>query len=232
MKWFKHDAAANMDAKLRRVRLKYGMEGYGLYWYCLELIAGSVEKNNLTFELEHDAEIIAYDVGISQALVEEMMVFMCEQGLFENDTGKITCLKMLTRSDEYTQKIIRGDITCRDSVPTLSGENPKKSLLLEQNRTEQNRKEGGPHPDPHTDPDQAKPRSRFAPPTLEEVRKYVREKGYSIDPEQFFDYYTANGWFQGKAKIKDWKACVRTWVNRDQAFLAAKPKKDPFAGAL
>lgn len=85
------------------------------------------------------------------------------------------------------------------------------------------REEGGPHTDP--------PNARSARPTLEEVRKYVREKNYSIDPEQFFDYYTANGWFQGKAKIKDWKACVRTWVKRDSGK-ADKPKKDPFAGAL
>ena len=33
MKWFKHDANASIDAKLKRLRLKYGMEGYGVYWY-------------------------------------------------------------------------------------------------------------------------------------------------------------------------------------------------------
>ena len=37
MKWFKHDSNANTDAKLKRVRMKYGMQGYGLYWYCLEI---------------------------------------------------------------------------------------------------------------------------------------------------------------------------------------------------
>jgi hypothetical protein len=60
MRWFKHDADANADAKLKKVRIKYGMQGYGLYWYCLELIAGNVDVDNITFELEHDAEIIAH----------------------------------------------------------------------------------------------------------------------------------------------------------------------------
>ena len=63
MKWFKHEAAANMDAKLQEVLLDYGLEGYGLYWYCLELIAGKVEPGNLTFELEHDCRIIARTTG-------------------------------------------------------------------------------------------------------------------------------------------------------------------------
>lgn len=61
-----------------------------------------------------------------------------------------------------------------------------------------------------------KKRKRFAPPTIEEVKTYVNEKGYSIDPERFCDYYIANGWTQGKGKpIVDWKAAVRTWAKND-----------------
>ena len=57
---------------------------------------------------------------------------------------------------------------------------------------------------------------RFTPPTLEEVSAYCRELNSKIDPQQFIDYYTANGWVQGKGKpIKDWKATVRTWNRRE-----------------
>jgi len=28
MKWFKHDSDANQDAKLKKLRLKYGAQGY------------------------------------------------------------------------------------------------------------------------------------------------------------------------------------------------------------
>ena len=59
-------------------------------------------------------------------------------------------------------------------------------------------------------------RKRFTPPTLEEVSAYCRELNSKIDPQQFIDYYTANGWVQGKGKpIKDWKAAVRTWNRRE-----------------
>ena len=53
--------------------------------------------------------------------------------------------------------------------------------------------------------------SRFVPPTIEEVADYCRQRGNSVNPQAFLDHYSANGWMRGKNKIKDWKACVRTW---------------------
>ena len=57
-----------------------------------------------------------------------------------------------------------------------------------------------------------RPPAHFVPPTVEEVRAYCQERKNNVDPERFHDYYSANGWVQGKGKpIKDWKAAVRTW---------------------
>lgn len=137
MLWFKHDSDAGNDAKLRKLRHKYGAQGYGIYWYCLELIARNVDKNNLNFELEHDAELIAEDFKLSSELVQEMMIFMVNLGLFENVSGVITCLKMSTRTDEYTQKLINKNKKCSDNVPTISGDKPRKSVLKEEKRKEE-----------------------------------------------------------------------------------------------
>jgi len=101
MLWFKHDTDANQDAKLKRLRMRYGMEGYGLYWYCLELIASGVGKHNLTFELEHDAEILAFDTGIHIDQVNEMIQFMVDVGLFSlNSSLTIVCFKLAKRLDQ------------------------------------------------------------------------------------------------------------------------------------
>lgn len=68
-------------------------------------------------------------------------------------------------------------------------------------------------------------RTRFVPPTLEEIKAYCSERKNSVDAERFFDYYSTNGWVQGKGKpIKDWKACVRTW-ERGNGFSTQKPKE-------
>lgn len=59
------------------------------------------------------------------------------------------------------------------------------------------------------------PRTRFTPPTVDEVRAYCNEKHYPVDAERFVDYYTSNGWMVGKNKMKDWRAAVRTWAKKD-----------------
>lgn len=59
-------------------------------------------------------------------------------------------------------------------------------------------------------------RSRFTPPTVDEVSAYCAEKGYTLDADRFVDYYTSNGWKVGKNPMKDWKAAVRTWNRKEQ----------------
>lgn len=62
----------------------------------------------------------------------------------------------------------------------------------------------------------------FTPPSLEEVETYCRERNNGIDPQEFLDFYTSNGWMVGKNKMKDWKASVRTWERR-----RATKREDP-----
>lgn len=59
-------------------------------------------------------------------------------------------------------------------------------------------------------------RQRFTPPTPEQVAEYCRERKNTVDPNKFFDYYTANGWKVGKNSMKDWKAAVRTWESNNK----------------
>jgi hypothetical protein len=60
------------------------------------------------------------------------------------------------------------------------------------------------------------PTKKFTPPTIDEVKNYIEEKGYSIDAERFVAYYESNGWKVGKNKMKDWKAAVITWSKNDK----------------
>lgn len=63
-------------------------------------------------------------------------------------------------------------------------------------------------------------RKKFKPPTLEEVKNYCKERNNGIDAESFIDFYEAKGWMIGKNKVKDWKACIRTWERN------RKPKEE------
>ena len=67
---------------------------------------------------------------------------------------------------------------------------------------------------------------RFIPPTVEQVKAYCLERGNGIDAQAFIDYYDASGWMRGRTKIKDWKACVRSWEHRRRDKKGGKPVKD------
>lgn len=65
--------------------------------------------------------------------------------------------------------------------------------------------------------DTATKNKRFKKPTVEEVREYCAERGNTIDPEYFCDYYESVGWVVGKNRpMKDWKAAVRTWERNEK----------------
>lgn len=121
--------------------MRYGLEGYGLYWYCLELIASGVDKSNLTFELDHDSEILAHDLSMHIDKISDIMGYMVKLGLFENIDGIITCLSLARRADEYTAKAIKvtlKSINTPDSVGILSG---PKETKLEETKLEEKKKE-------------------------------------------------------------------------------------------
>ena len=57
---------------------------------------------------------------------------------------------------------------------------------------------------------------RFSPPTVEEVTAYCRERNNNVDAQRFVDFYESKGWMVGSNRMKDWKAAVRTWEQRDE----------------
>ena len=63
------------------------------------MIAGQIDASKLTFELEHDAEILAHDTGIHVDVLQEMMKDMIEFGLFEQSKGVVTCYSLAKRLD-------------------------------------------------------------------------------------------------------------------------------------
>ena len=56
---------------------------------------------------------------------------------------------------------------------------------------------------------------RFKKPTVKEVKNYCILRNNNIDAESFIDFYESKNWQIGKNKMKDWKACVRTWERRE-----------------
>lgn len=60
---------------------------------------------------------------------------------------------------------------------------------------------------------------RFQAPTLEEVSAYAKRKGYEMDVERFYAYYSANGWKVGRNPMKSWHYALAYWYKNEQRFI-------------
>lgn len=62
----------------------------------------------------------------------------------------------------------------------------------------------------------------FVPPTIEEVREYVKEKNLNIDPDYFYNYYESDNWMKGNSRnsekkpMKNWKQTAIAWSKREK----------------
>ena len=56
---------------------------------------------------------------------------------------------------------------------------------------------------------------KFTKPTIEEIQEYCDERNNGINANAFYDFYESKDWYVGKNKMKDWKACIRTWEQRN-----------------
>ena len=64
--------------------------------------------------------------------------------------------------------------------------------------------------------DRSAKRVRFAAPSLDEIRQYVRERNLSVDPVSFYTYFDAGGWTDSRGqKVRSWKQKLLTWENHN-----------------
>ena len=66
----------------------------------------------------------------------------------------------------------------------------------------------------------------FLKPTISDVLNYCLERKNKINAEAFITFYESKGWMVGKNKMKDWKACVRTWELREKKLPKSTSKID------
>jgi len=100
---------------------------------------------------------------------------------------------------------------------------PEESTVIHRDPPSETKEKEKPKPNPNEKGERAP--ARFTPPTLEEVADYVLEKGYTWDPEAFFDFYVSKGWKVGAQPMKDWKAAVRNWDRLEDKYTSGKGKR-------
>lgn len=76
-------------------------------------------------------------------------------------------------------------------------------------------------------------RKQFVPPTLSEVQEYVSAMNLNVDPQAFYDYFTApdsegRTWIDSEGKpVRNWKQKIQTWNKMGRSFSrSARPSKN------
>lgn len=243
--FFPHDADMRNDIKVTALRRKFHHTGYAVWCFLLETLTDSED-----FELpynEVDQELLAADFDVPVSELREIVDYATRIGLLQHEAGKVYSealkrrfIPLLEARERRRQRaeINRqngrrgGNPNFRKGQPNpyyQRNEDNREITETEQNITEDNpkvkereAKESKPIKKTHLG--EKKAATRFVPPTIEEVRAYIADKGYDIDADYFVNYYTGNGWMVGKNHMKDWQATVRTWAARDR-------KKTPQQGA-
>lgn len=97
-------------------------------------------------------------------------------------------------------------------------EAPKEKVAPKEIPEEEKRKE--------KDIDKSISKKKFSKPTITDVADYCKERGNNVNATQFFNFYESKGWMVGKSPMKDWKAAVRTWEQKDRrTSYSNKPNK-------
>jgi len=78
--------------------------------------------------------------------------------------------------------------------------------------------------DSQSQPPQKKTK-RLTPPTLDDVRSYVKEKGYTFDPDYFHAHYESQDWRKGNGqKLSSWKAACVTFQKNENKYNPGRAK--------
>ena len=56
----------------------------------------------------------------------------------------------------------------------------------------------------------------FTPPTILELKSFIKKEKLNITAETFIDFYTARNWHMGNIQISDWQAVARMWHRRQK----------------
>jgi len=207
--YFPHDSNAKDDPKCVLMIEQLGMEGYGIYWMLVEALR---DQPDYTYPV---ANIPALARRYNTS-AEKVRTVVYNYELFTVKEDKIFFSESLNRrmlvfNENRAKRSAAGHL----GMARRWGDNNVITPLLQSNSTVITSKvKESKVKEKESIEKVATKRTAFVAPSLQEVKDYISEKGYTVDAQRFIDFYEAKGWMIGKNKMKDWRAAVRTWMRR------------------
>jgi len=220
-----HDFNARNDLKIIKLRAKFGLEGYAIFWILLEHMA---ERSTVDLPLiEEDMEALAFTMNVEHSKLLSIVNYCIQIGLFVSDDECFTSLRLQSHINQLTQlreSRSRGGRlrwqkqeetpapepteTAQQELSSSSAQAPESSSLAINKEINKEINKGDSVVDKSTEP------KRFVKPTMDALLKYFYEinmPNAKLEAEKFYDHYEANGWRVGKNPMKSWQGAARNW---------------------
>ena len=169
-------------------------------------------------------KVIQFETGYNAETVDKLIQRFVDYGkiLYSEDTKEIMLLNWIKYNWSDSPKVIKRiteelkdvkDNTLLDAFDSLCKQYGYSIDTESQIKIKEKEKEKEKHKEKK---DTAGKPQQFTPPTIEEVRAYCLERKNGVDPQKWYDFYSAKGWMIGRNKMKNWQAAVRTWEREEK----------------
>ena len=68
--YFSHDSNARNDQRIMKIRMKYGIEGYGIYFGIIEILREQTDYK-LTMD---DVDSVSFDLRLDKDIIEDIIL--------------------------------------------------------------------------------------------------------------------------------------------------------------
>ena len=219
--YFSHDSNARNDEKILAVRMRLGVEGYGIYFMILERLRD--ESDNMSIK---DYNILAFDFRVSadkvKTVIEDFELFeFTEDNKFFYSKRMMNNMKMKNEKSEKArlsaEKRWNKTETDANALRTHSEGNAIKESKVKENKLKENIVDSPPNGSTPTKSFKQFSETDFT----NEIQQYLSIFGKDLC-NQFFAYWTEQS-ASGKMKFqleKTWntKRRLDTWKRNDEKF--------------
>ena len=209
--YFPHFCNARHDRKVLRLRMELGVEGYGIFFMLLEVLR---DQTDFCYPIE-DIPLLAKEFDTSE---QKVRTVICNYQLFEIDKEQMffspkmlvylePFFKMKTQRINASNKRWGNEITdgCDRNAVAMQSKVKKSKVKKSKVNIE----------------------NKFIPPTIEEVKEFFKEKGYTEESAiKAFNHYAYADWKDSAGKkVISWKQKMNTVWFKPEYKIKETPKE-------
>ena len=233
--YFTHDFSARTDPKIKKLLVKHGLSGYGLFWCIIE----DLNQNDNTLPIDVETMSFDYrcDIPFVSSVIHDFGLFEINYLVEPPTFGSLSVARRMEKraelsksgkraADERWKRNASASISDAEQQKTDASDNAKEKKGTEQKGNEM--KSTSVVENGHS-PTQVGIVSFLSVPTVDEISNEFRSRLTSsgIEPDQFgdiqqmsqsfFDHYESRGWMINDQRVFKWKPLINKWITVEKS---------------